>query len=273
MDEKRKAQIIARKTERGQVLLIIVLIMVVSLTVGLAVVSRSIVSIRTSTEEENSQRAFSAAEAGIEKVLKSGSSIDSPVSLEAGKTEIKQATTNVIEGTLFLLNGGNPVEKDDGADIWLVAHNTDGTPNYTTPWTGSLTLYWGLTGGACPNIAAMEIITISGNLSAPSSNRYVYDPCSSRGNNFSSPTVGPNIINDKTFNYRTTIAITNGFIVRATPLYTSTPIGVTATVALPSQGKRVESIGESGGTTRKISLFQGWRKLPSEFFQHVAFSP
>src|SRR3990167_6486206 len=58
----------------GQGLLVIVVIMVVGLTVGLAVASRSITNIRTSTEEENSQRAFSAAEAGIEKVLKTGAS-------------------------------------------------------------------------------------------------------------------------------------------------------------------------------------------------------
>ncbi len=44
--------------QRGQILLIIILVMVVALTIGLSVVSRSIVTLRTTEEEENSQKAF-----------------------------------------------------------------------------------------------------------------------------------------------------------------------------------------------------------------------
>lgn len=263
------------RSDSGQVLLIIVLVMVVSLTVGLAVVSRSIVSVRTSTEEENSQRAFSAAEAGIERALKSGGNVGLSV-LESGRTQIKQATTNIIEGTVFLLNDGNPVDKDDGIDIWLVAHNSDGTPNYTSPWSGNLTIYWGLAGGTCNNIAALEIITISDNSGIPITNRYVYDPCQERRNenHFSSPNSVSYPLGRKTFNYSTPpLTITSGFVVRVIPLYISTTVGVVGTIAIPSQGKRVEAVGESGGTARKVSLFQGWRKLPSEFFQYAVFSP
>lgn len=53
----------------GQVIIILLLVMVVSLAIGLSVVGRSITEISTSTNSESSSRAFSAAEAGIEKLL------------------------------------------------------------------------------------------------------------------------------------------------------------------------------------------------------------
>ena len=61
-----------RKTvQAGQALLIVLLVTAVALTVGLAAVSRSVTEVEISREEEEAVRAFSAAEAGIEEVLKS----------------------------------------------------------------------------------------------------------------------------------------------------------------------------------------------------------
>lgn len=54
----------------GQVALVALLVMTVLLTVGLAAATRSITDIRISTETEESARAFSAAEAGIEDALR-----------------------------------------------------------------------------------------------------------------------------------------------------------------------------------------------------------
>lgn len=53
----------------GQILIIVLLIVVVTLAVGLSVASRNITNLRTSTQTEQSQRAFTAAEGGIEDVL------------------------------------------------------------------------------------------------------------------------------------------------------------------------------------------------------------
>lgn len=55
--------------KRGQVLVLVLLIVVVTLAVGLSVASRNITNLRTSTQTEQSQRAFSAAEGGVEDVL------------------------------------------------------------------------------------------------------------------------------------------------------------------------------------------------------------
>lgn len=51
---------------RGQVALIVALVVVVGLTIAVSVASRSITTISVSTKEEEHARAFSAAEAGVE---------------------------------------------------------------------------------------------------------------------------------------------------------------------------------------------------------------
>lgn len=57
------------KRKSGQILVLVLLVVVVALSVGLSVASRNITNIRTSTQTEQSQRAFSAAEGGVEDVL------------------------------------------------------------------------------------------------------------------------------------------------------------------------------------------------------------
>lgn len=54
---------------QGQILVLVLLIVVVSLAVGLAVATRNLTNIRTSTQAEHSQRAFTAAEGGVESTL------------------------------------------------------------------------------------------------------------------------------------------------------------------------------------------------------------
>lgn len=53
----------------GQVLILVLLTVIVVLTIGLSVASRNITNLRTTTQTEQSQRAFTAAEGGIEDVL------------------------------------------------------------------------------------------------------------------------------------------------------------------------------------------------------------
>lgn len=258
-----------KASEKGQALLIVILVMVVSLTIGLSVASRSVVNLRTSTEEENSQRAFSAAEAGIEQALKTGQGVS--VGQELGNNaSIKEVDIGEVSGTEFVLNAGNNVEKDQGIDLGL----SRDYPGYATSQNiNNLFIYWGSQGDSCPNSAAIEFIVFSGASRSPQSTRYVYDPCS-RGNNFSSAQTGSYIISGKTFKYRALIGnINNGLIARVVPLYANTPIGINSDTSLSPQGKVIQSTGASGGTERKITYFKGYPQLPVEFFQYILFSP
>lgn len=266
--------------ERGQVLLIIVLVMVVALTVGLSVSLRSITNVRSSTEEQQSQRALSAAEAGIEQALSSNQQVSQ---LRIGEDSIvKSVNINPISGSSLLLNNGNVIEKDDGEDIWLIPHTSTEAPDYSAIVANrTVTVYWGDSSGACNN-AALEIITLYDDSATPPVNpktkRTVFEPCASRGdaaspNPYQTPS-GGTTIEGKTFQYGASITLTKGIVLRVVPLFFNTYSGVgvaTGDPALPSQGKKIDSTGASGDTERKITFFRGYPKLPAELFQYILF--
>lgn len=55
--------------QKGQVVIIFLLVIVIALAVGLSIVGRTTTEIATSTKTEDSSKAFSAAEAGLERAL------------------------------------------------------------------------------------------------------------------------------------------------------------------------------------------------------------
>lgn len=292
--------------EEGQALLIVVLVIVVALTVGLSLASRSITNLRNTTDEVNSQKAFSAAEAGVEQVIKSGTPITSPIDL-GNNSQISSVGAQIISGAgssgdEYLMNNGNPIFQDDGGDIWLSPHND--SPLFKTPWgcgTGfasgscgqsqTLSLYWGTNTDPCAEPAVEVLVIASSSSTNPQLNatmsRYVFDSCTARRtggsypNNFSSSfsTVNATINGangaSRTFNYKVDIPITNGLFVRVIPLYTAGVFGVKA-ANLPPQGQLITSTGTSGATgqqtIRKVTFFQGYQSLPAELL-YALFSP
>jgi hypothetical protein len=255
--------------QNGQVLLVVILVMVVSLTLGLSVASKSIVNFKNSVEEAESQKALHAAEAGIEKAIQSSAQGQVSGSFESGTfaTEIKDTKLPSL-----LLNAGNPVKEDEGIDVWLKDY-----PNFTSPTGGevtSFTVYWG---GADCESSALEIILLSGDKNSPAIKRYTYDPCASRrsSNNFSVPNSSSHTFDSTTLSYSTAlinIASGDGLVARIIPIYKDAVIGVIATPSLPSQGKIFSSVGTSGNAQRRVNVFQGFPSIPGEFFYSI-FSP
>ncbi|MGA2911506.1 MAG: hypothetical protein ABSE17_02620 [Candidatus Levyibacteriota bacterium] len=262
--------------QEGQALLVVVLAMVVVLTVGLAVVSRSVTNLRNSQQEIDSQKALSAAEAGVEQTIKSGTSITEPINISA-QTTYQTSTETISGGSDFLLNGNNEVSQDDATYIWLIPYSPPPAQLFTTSWSGNLNIYWGNSTTACNN-AALEIAIISGTLATPTVTRYVYDPCSGRrsSNNFSVPSSPPlhPISGITLYNSTGTITVTNGFLARVTPLYANAYIGVSGNPALPSQGTLITSTGTTDtNVVRKLEVFQGYPEVPAELFPFSLFWP
>lgn len=271
--------------EKGQVLLVVVLIMVVALTVGLSVVSRSINNLKIATDDENSQRAFSAAEAGVERALKSScTDVDSGCPI-VGDFTIDNSTrfTTVatpISGTQFLVKGGIPLKQDEGADVWLSDYSADASLRYGNPWSGNVTVYWGdspCNPGSEISHAALNIMVLHGSKGDPQLTQYAYDPCFARrgANNFTQPS-GSGTVNGKSFAYSATIPIldsSSGLIMKVIPLYTNAVVGIKGPTAFPIQGQQIDSSGNSGGTVRKVTFVQSYSSLPVEFFQYVLMSP
>lgn len=290
MDTRRPLRL-----ESGQALLIVILVMVIALTVGLSLASRSITNLRSSTEEANSQAAFSAAEAGVEQAVKlgdtSGQSIIAAVPLnDKNNSEISNVDISLIDGSQFLLNNGNPIFQDDGTDVWLSPHTDSPSQLFQSAWNGQLSVDWGTKNNTVTcNDPALEILIISGTRVAPTMSKFVFDYCASRLSSNSFCQVGSSnppcatatvtsqagaftingVNGSQTFNYRMQINVTNGLLARIIPLYNAGSVGIKGS-GLPVQGKIITSTGTAGvnssQTVRKISFFQGYDSVPSELF-------
>lgn len=269
-----------RSSQSGQALLLIVLVMIVALTVGLSLISRSITSIKTSTEEANSQKALSAAEAGIEQSIKSNAPIGES-SLGSGTTF--STTISQVLGTEFLVNGGEAVRRDDSADVWLSDYSTDSAKLYLNQTSSRITVLFGTSTTECEN-PAIVIDVVRGSKANPILDKYSYDPCNTNGrrnsNSFSAPISEINIWNDDiSFRYKTPeITIDSGLFMRITPVYSDSIVGIKSNIALPAQGSIISATGcvpncNETSTTRKITVFQGFPKIPAEFFPYSLFSP
>jgi Tfp pilus assembly protein PilX len=265
--------------QKGQALLIVVLAMVVALTVGLAVVSRSITNLRNSQQEVGSQQALSAAEAGVEQAIKSGTDISS--TFLSAQTSYQTSVQTVSGAAKFLLNGNNKVSQDDSMYIWLTPYSSDNAKLFqdSNRWNGNINIYWGDSATACNN-AALEIAVLYGSRATPLISRSVYDPCSARKtvNSFSQPNSVNYVIANITLYNQVSIPVTNGFLVRVTPLYADAYIGAvssdTVNRPLPSQGSIIISTGTTGtGVERKLNVFQGYPEVPAELFPFTIFWP
>lgn len=279
--------------EKGQALLIVVLVIVVTLTVGLSLASRSIVQLRNTTDEANSQAAFSAAEAGVEQAIKlgdvSGSGVISGINLnDKNNSQIGSVDVTLIKSDSVLLNNGLPLFQDNGADLWLSPYDTDQSNLFDSAkaFNGTLTVYWGTNSDPCAD-PAMEILIISGTRTSPTLSKYAFDQCGSnstqankRNNGFpdAPQKVTPSTESqftisgtngDITFNYKAQIAVSSGLIARVIPLYHGGSVGASG-IGLPEQGKIITSTGTAGlsgqQVVRKVSFFQGFEQLPIQFY-------
>lgn len=265
--------------EKGQILLIVLLIMTVALTVGLSLATRTILNVRIVTQEEQSQKAFSAAEAGIEETLRNCSTSScTPASPPFGGFSQNNTTfsvkVNVSNGYNLLVNAGNQILQDEGTQVWLSAYgSTSGTYN------GTISMYWGGSSDTCPGAPALELIIISGSKSSPTLSRFAVDPCSGRrsSNSFTVAQVGSYTLNSKNFSYNfDTPQIVNGLFMRVVPLYQSTVMGIIASSALPVQGFDITStgtvLGQANPITRRIKVFNSYPQLPAGLFNYTLFS-
>ncbi len=263
------------RKQNGQALLIVVLVMVVALTVGLSVASRSITNLRTSQEQASSQKALSAAEAGIEQAMKNQDLAEINGNFEGNAITYKTTIDKIMGDDRFLLNGGYLIAKDSHVYIWTTPYSE--TTPWQNPWSGTLTVYWGNVSDGCQD-AALEITVISGDRTSPTLTRFAYDPCASRrsSNGFSSPTQAPTTIKDRTLWHQVSLpGLTNVYLVSVNPIYTNSYIGALGSTTLPTQGTNFSSVGAASNeeVQRKVAAFQGFPQIPAELFPYTIFSP
>ena len=184
------------KSQSGQTLLLVLLSMAVILTIVLSILSRSITDITITSKEEEALRAFSAAEAGIEKALLTG--VFAPGTFEG--SSYSGSISNLAESQASLTYPEELVSGDSGT-IWFIDHDSE-TGELTcltgNCFTGSsMKVCWGKEGTVSnsPTTPALEVSilydttpTPSGNYSDVKIKRLALDPNSGRTgtNKFSS---------------------------------------------------------------------------------------
>lgn len=146
-------------SENGQVVIVLLLTMLVALAVGLTITQRSLTDISTSTQTEESSRAFSAAEAGIEKALNLGESISGDVAKfdldNQSSAEVKVANNLPRQNQALEYP---PIGKEGVAQFWLANPETTNIDPYYTQ--SQLDVYFGEQGTLGPDTPAIEVMVI-----------------------------------------------------------------------------------------------------------------
>ncbi len=274
-----------RKEESGQALVLVLLSLAVVLTIVLYILSRSITDISVSSGQAEAVRAFSAAEAGIEKTLVVGIGSGDTI----GDASYQASVSNFAEGSTDF-NYPAPLVSGDTMTTWFVAHDSNGEVicDLSHPcFTGNtLKVCWGNSGTSADSdtTPAIEVSiyyeTTPGTKSTVKIARGAFDPNSVRrsSNSFASPDSGACKIGEINYAFQKTIILSdlsipvgsytveNGLVLaRVRILYNADVahiiathvVGTPGTSVLPSQGHDIVSTGTAGQSNRKISLFQG----------------
>ncbi len=283
--------------QSGQAILILLLVMTVALAIGLSVIQRSLTDVTTSTKVEQSSRAFSAAEAGIERALTSSDAYLS--------TDLNQVKFDDTKSNAFIFDSGllplpkqaleyPPLAKEDIAHVWLADPFTSPVQSYYKKT--SLEIYWGEQGIIDPNNRpAIEIAIIYSEGGAYKAKRFYLDPTSSRANDNGFIDVSSGCSNllggidtsmgpDRKFYCKYTLQSLPAelMILRARMLYNNTnqpfavkPVCVSGdaliSCSLPPQARVITSIGLSGETERRVQLFKLEKVVPP-YFDYSIFS-
>lgn len=277
------------KNQRGQVILILLLVMTVGLAIGLSVVQRSITDISTATKVEESSRAFSAAEAGIEKALRGDSN---PVTFS------ETGASAAISDSGLLPLAGQPLEyplisKEEVAQVWLADPQTL-NQYYNQPY---LEIAWGATNIQNPDeYPAIEVVVIYFAGGLYQSKKFYFDSNSLRASLNGFQNISDNCSNspavfstsmgqNRVFYCRNSLSLSGItptlMLLRARILYSnvSQPFAVlpwggncgTNACSLPPQARMITSTGIAGATSRQVQVFRLERVVPP-YFDYAIFS-
>lgn len=279
------------RNQRGQVVLILILVMTVALAIGISVIQRSLSDISTSSKVEQSSRAFSAAEAGIENKLSKGT--DS-VSFTENGSSATVSGGSLIPAVPAAGNRQDPLEypplaKEEVAHVWLINDiNDTSNPPIDGYKQSTLDVYWG---NSTTDFAALELTMVYYSSGQYQARKWYLDNSSAgrSANNFDQITCTggytlPGYQCKKTLGDNSGLnngpLLTSGLkLIRARLLYnkTSQPFAVQAVntcgpdCSITPQARILISTGTSGTTQRKVRLFQVLKVVPP-YFDFAIFS-
>ncbi|MBI2036291.1 hypothetical protein HYT17_01565 [Candidatus Microgenomates bacterium] len=277
---------IFNQKEKGQALIVVILTLLVVSVVVLAAASRSITDVKLSQTSEESARAFSAAEAGVEEaaekiragtiIIGADNNVTLPNNANTSYVVSKQGSSNLA----FL--SSTPLAGDTDDFQTYLANKDDFSGSYT----GAICLLWGNSGTPSDSqTPAVSAVILYKNPSSVTRRQFVIDSAASARNNFTPANndasclkqvlaLENNLTIDRTFAFahKMDIPVVDGYspvLLRIRLLFnkdTAHYVGIKpVSGALPSQGYKISSIGSSGQTARKVDVFQSYPSLPAVF--------
>ena len=282
---------------RGQMVLIIVLILTIAATVALALIGRSTMDVGVTTNIEESQRAFHAAESGIEQLLSNSGSALPLITLSSGATVV--ANKQSIGGTNAVYTVPNGILRGEAGTVFLVSHD-DATGELKEDVNDALR-FKGPTLGVCIDKGysepAVELIVVYKRLDRLSLDanpptlpnyqvgRFAYDmkPDRITENGFTSfSDIGGTDVGDhcgKSNVYYLPLPIPTDvtilpLMLRIRPYYRDISVYIDpgADFVLPQQGDEITSTGDSGtGILRKIVVKRAYTAA-DEFMDYSLYT-
>lgn len=262
-----------KNVQSGQIVLITLLVLAVGTTIALSLIGRSTIDTAITSQVEESARAFSAAEAGIEEALKSGQSTNGAQVLTAGVTYTTSVVTVGGISTDYKFPKKTPVTATEA--FWFVNHNADGSISEVQTFTGdNIDVCWS-PGTPIPG-AEITLLYKESTDGSYRVARDAFDPDTARAdiNNFTKIPAGSGGCGLDTF-YKKTIAFASYGInptqdlliaLRFRPVYADAQFAFSAGQNLPIQGSRIESVGKTEtGVTRKVIVDKTFTSAPTLF--------
>ncbi len=257
------------KRRSGQILILVLLVVVVALAVGLSVASRNIVNLRTATQSEQSARAFSAAEGGVEDVLSRLSTIAQQASVTSPEGYIGTVPVGDLVANVTVKAGNvyeAVVEEGTVAQIDLA-----GPPAAT----GTIQIEWAKSSDQLEKDrpASIEVTQVSG--SGPSYLQTRFARTGGSGGTDESGFSAPNCFSSGGFEKCTTILLSsNPVSLRVRPFWNRTTLRVASVGgSMPIQTYDVVStVTTDLGITRRVQVTRSaLPQLPASF-DYVLFS-
>lgn len=297
-------------SQTGQMVIVLLLITLVALAIALAISQRSLTDITSSNRLEQSSRAFSAAEGGIEIAKLNGPSAGEMLLLEdrLGNQAKAKVTTRVAPTGNELFVYYSDIGKADFAHFWLSNQYT--LAEVLRP-NSSIDVYFGSittpSGDSEPSIEINTIVWDTAGSNNFEARRWYFDPIASRRNSrgFSNPSNGPFSVSVR--DYCTGVTVTKNYRYRARIDLSSAPSAGQTTTAgkrpiilrvrvidsnfpqpiaiqplncgpggcrLPEQIVAYDATGTSGETQRRVCLVTQDKVVPYYFdFSIFATSP
>jgi hypothetical protein len=283
-----------KNSQKGQILIVFLLVLVIGLAIALSIASRSVTDVQQTTTSDESNRAYFAAEAGVENALKKiedGSITTSTIASGGGKdttaslnlTSTNRSNSDVSVKDLSIASGvvfeyPASLSKDEVAQVNLM-ENFNNVTTACSPGCVSakgirpgdtLDIYWDESGSTKQPAIEVSIVTCD----APCTNssnfnmyKMAFDPSAAvHGNNFcTGGAIGvggvqtTNLGNSINFRYRVSMTLTSnvysGFSCPANDVVTGGQAPVLA---------RVRMLYESG---IKLAVGNGANRLPNQGYQ------